>query len=105
MGEALREVLYKMRALPGYNPMETVFRAPNTGNPCSAPGFKTMCGRLMDAASATHAVEHRFTFHDPRAHYTIYYKQRFDDLPDLHANPATMARVYERSRAASRKSA
>lgn len=104
IGAALREVLDRMRLLPGYNPMGAVFRAPKTGNPYSESGFKTMWGRLMDVALAAKVVEHRFTFHDLRAHYTTYYKKRFDTLPDLHADPATTARVYERSREAKRQS-
>lgn len=104
IGAALREVLDRMRLLPGYNPMGAVFRAPKTGNPYSESGFKTMWGRLMDAALAAKVVEHRFTFHDLRAHYTTYYKKRFDTLPELHADPATTARVYERSREAKRQS-
>lgn len=104
IGTALREVLDRMRLLPGYNPMGAVFRAPRTGNPYSESGFKTMWGRLMDDALAAKTVEARFTFHDLRAHYTTYYKKRFDSLPELHADPATTARVYERSREAKRQS-
>lgn len=104
IGTALREVLDRMKLLPGYNPMGAVFRAPKTGNPYSESGFKTMWGRLMDAALASKVVVHRFTFHDLRAHYTTYYKKRFDTLPELHADPATTARVYERSREAKRQS-
>lgn len=104
IGSALREVLERMRELPGYNPMGAVFRAPKTGNPYSESGFKTMWGRLMDAALAEKVIDQRFTFHDLRAHYTTYYKKRFDALPDLHADPSTTARVYERSREVVRKS-
>ncbi|MBF5006301.1 integrase [Diaphorobacter sp. NR2-3-3-1] len=84
--------------------MGAVFRAPKTGNPYSESGFKTMWGRLMDAALESRVIEQRFTFHDLRAHYTTYYKRRFDALPELHADPATTARVYERSREAKRRS-
>lgn len=104
IGTALREVLDKMKALPGYNAMGAVFRAPKTGNPYSESGFKTMWGRLMDAALEEKVIAQRFTFHDLRAHYTTYYKKRFDALPELHADPATTARVYERSREAKRQS-
>ncbi len=104
IGTALREVLDSMKLLPGYNPMGTVFRAPRTGNPYSESGFKTMWGRLMDAALKDKVIEKRFTFHDLRAHYTTYYKKRYDALPELHADPATTARVYERSREAKRRS-
>lgn len=104
VSEALREVLDRMKALPGYNPMGAVFRAPKTNNPYSEAGFKTMWGRLMGAALEAKVIEQRFTFHDLRAHYTTYYKRRYDALPELHADPATTARVYERSRVSKRKS-
>lgn len=104
VSEALREVLDRMKALPGYNPMGAVFRAPKTNNPYSESGFKTMWGRLMDAALQAKVIEQRFTFHDLRAHYTTYYKRRYDTLPELHADPATTARVYERSRVSKRNS-
>ena len=38
-----------------------------------------------------------------RAHYTTYFKLRFGELPELHANPATTAGVYERSKVVSRR--
>lgn len=104
MGDALKAVFDRMRALPGYNPLGAVFRAPKTGNPYSESGFKTMWGRLMDAALADKVVAERFTFHDLRAHYATYYKLQFKELPDMHADPGTTARVYERSREARRKS-
>lgn len=63
-----------------------------------------MWGQLMDGAVSGKVIVQRFTFHNLRAHYTTYYKQRFDALPELHANPATTARVYERSKQAVRKS-
>lgn len=104
IGDALRVVLDRMRNLPGYNSMGAVFRAPKTGNPYSESGFKTMWGRLMDSALLEKIVLKRFTFHDLRAHYTTYYKRQFNALPELHADPGTTARVYERSREVHRKS-
>lgn len=104
IGDALREVLDLMRALPGYSPLGAVFRAPRSGNPYTESGFKSMWGKLMDAAMAAGVVAERFTFHDLRAHYATYYKLKFQALPDMHADPATTARVYERSRVARRKS-
>ena len=104
IGTALQEVLDRMRKLPGFSPLGAVFRAPKTGNPYSESGFKTMWGRLMDAALENRIIEQRFTFHDLRAHYTTYYKRRYDTLPELHADPSTTARVYERSREVKRKS-
>lgn len=98
ISDTLRIVLKRVKALEGYNPMGAVFRAPRTGNPYTDPGFKAMWGRLMLEAIKAGAVAERFTFHDLRAHYTTYFKLKFGALPDLHADPATTAGVYERSR-------
>lgn len=103
ISDALQEVLDRMRAIPGYNPLGAVFRAPRTNNPYSDSGFKAMWGRLMAKALAEKIVATRFTFHDLRAHYTTYFKLRFGDLPEMHADPATTAAVYERSRVVRRK--
>jgi integrase len=102
--EALDAVLERMKQRPGYSPMGAVFAAPLTGNPYTNDGFKSNWQRLMQAAMKAGVVAERFTFHDLRAHYTTYYKLKFGDLPDMHADPATTARVYERSRQARRKS-
>ncbi|MBY4694503.1 hypothetical protein K6W21_10455 [Burkholderia latens] len=40
----------------------------------------------------------RFTFRDLRACYVTQYKAERGALPDLHANPATTARVYDRTK-------
>jgi integrase len=95
---ALQAVLDRMKARPGYNPMGAVFRAPKTGNAYTDRGFKSGWNRLMVAAVAAGIVKERFTFHDLRAHYATYFKLRFGDLPEMHADPATTAKVYERSR-------
>lgn len=100
---ALNAVLDRMRGRPGYNPMGAIFRAPKTGNPYSESGFKAMWNRLMLKALAEGIVTERFTFHDLRAHYTTYYKLEHGHLPEMHANPATTAQVYERTREIKRK--
>lgn len=102
ISEALRAVLDRMR--DGSNPMGPVFRAPRTGNPYSDRGFKTMWNRLIVKAHAEGVIAERFTFHDLRAHYTTYFKLKFGELPEMHADPATTARVYERSREVRRQS-
>lgn len=104
ISDALRAVLDRMKAREGYSAMGPVFAAPRTGNPYSEPGFKAMWARLMDKALADKIVAERFTFHDLRAHYATYYKLEHGDLPEMHANPATTAAVYERSREVRRKS-
>lgn len=101
--EALDRVLARMKARPGYSPMGAVFAAPKTGNPYTDEGFKSVWKRLMAGAMKAGVVAERFTFHDLRAHYATYYKLKFGDLPDMHADPATTARVYERSRQAKRQ--
>lgn len=103
ISDALRAVLARVKALGDYNPMGAVFRAPRTGNPYSEAGFKAMWARLMAAALAEGVVAQRFTFHDLRAHYTTYYKLQFGQLPELHADPATTGRVYERTREVRRR--
>lgn len=95
---ALQAVLDRAKATEGYNHMGPVFRAPKTNNAYSEAGFKTMWNRLMAAAMAEKVIAERFTFHDLRAHYTTYFKLKFGELPELHANPATTAGVYERSK-------
>lgn len=101
---ALQEVLDRMKAMEGYSPMGAVFRAPRTNNAYSEPGFKAMWQRLMQKALDAGVIAERFTFHDLRGHYTTYFKLKFGELPELHADPKTTAGVYERSREVRRKS-
>ncbi|MGJ7553072.1 tyrosine-type recombinase/integrase [Variovorax sp. RB3P1] len=101
---ALQEVLDRMKAMEGYSPMGAVFRAPRTNNAYSEPGFKAMWQRLMQKALNEKVIDERFTFHDLRGHYTTYFKLKFGELPELHADPKTTAGVYERSREVRRKS-
>lgn len=103
VSDALRAVLARMKKLKGYSPMGAVFRAPRTNNPYSEPGFKAMWNRLMLKALAAEVIAERFTFHDLRAYYTTTYKQKFGVLPEIHADPATTARVYDRSQAVTRQ--
>lgn len=104
VSSALQEVLDRMKAMEGYSPMGAVFRAPRTNNVYSEPGFKAMWQRLMQKALDAGVIAERFTFHDLRGHYTTYFKLKFGELPELHADPKTTAGVYERSREVRRKS-
>lgn len=101
--EALDRVLARLKALDGYHPMGPVFRAPKSGAAYRETGFKTMWQRLMNDALAAGVIEERFTFHDLRAHYTTYFKLKFGELPEMHADPGTTAKVYERSREVKRR--
>jgi hypothetical protein len=61
-----------------------------------------MWGKLMREAIAKKIISRRFTFHDLRAHYTTQHTERTGELPDLHQDKATTARVHERSKIARR---
>lgn len=101
--KALDAVLERMKARKTYSPMGAVFASPMTGNPYTDDGFKSNWHRLMAKAIKAGIVSERFTFHDLRAHYTTYFKLKFGELPDMHADPGTTARVYERSKQVKRQ--
>ena len=69
-------------------------------------GFKTLWQRCVLKAIQEKVLtaETCFTFHDLRAHYTTYFKAQFGALPESQANPATTAKVYERSKEVRRQS-
>lgn len=71
----------------------------------TARGFKTLWQRCWESALSEGVVKptDRFTFHDLRAHYATVHKQQTGGLPDLHANPGTTARVYDRNKEVPRK--
>ena len=98
---ALQSLLDRMRALAKDDRLGAVF--PNqSGNAYTDSGFKGMWNKLVVAAVAEKAIETRFTFHDLRAYYVTQYKQQRGALPDLHANPGTTARIYDRSKTINR---
>jgi integrase len=80
---------------------EWVFRN-KFGNPYTAAGFKAMWGKLMNKALEDKVIAKRFTFHDLRAYYATTHKAERGALPDLHKNPATTARIYDRSKTVKR---
>ncbi len=43
------------------------------------------------------------TFHDVRAFFVTEHKRQRGSLPDLHKDPATTARVYDRSKLVNRR--
>jgi site-specific recombinase XerD len=73
------------------------------GNAYTRNGFKAMFGKLMNEAVKQKKIARRFTFHDLRAYYVTQHKQERGHLPDLHANPATTARVYDRTKIVKRR--
>ncbi|MCG1042537.1 tyrosine-type recombinase/integrase [Mycetohabitans sp. B8] len=73
------------------------------GTHYTASGFKAMWSKLMDEALKKEVIAARFTFHDLRAYYVTQHKAVRGALPDLHANPATTARVYDRNKVVRRR--
>jgi integrase len=75
-------------------------------NPYSDKAFKSIWQRCMQDAITTGIITpaQRFTFHSLRSLYTTTYKARTGKLPDLHANPATTASIYDRSTEVPRQS-
>lgn len=73
-------------------------------NPYNARAFKTLWQRCVTLAieQGVLTAHTRFTFHDLRAYYATDHKRRYGALPDLHKNPATTARVYDRSKVVDR---
>lgn len=100
---ALADLFARMRLVVPDARVGAVF--PNsTGGAHAERGFKSAWSRLMAAAIKAGVVTTRFTFHDLRAYYTTQHKAQHGALPDLHSNPATTARVYDRSTEVERKS-
>jgi integrase len=95
ISDAMAELLARLR-LARKNDCQTVF-ANRHGNPYSRSGFKTMWSRLVKSATAAGAISQHFTFHDLRAFYATQHKARTGDQANLHKNPATTARIYDRS--------
>ena len=104
ISQALQELLRVQKADAKFHPDGVVFRAPKSGNAYTEVGFKAMWSKLIAKALAAGIIKQRFTFHDLRAHYTTQHKSRHGKLPEIHANPATTARIYERSRVSKRTS-
>jgi len=73
------------------------------GNPYTDDGFASTWQRAMASALAEKVIPRRFTFHDLRAYYTTQHKAQYGELPELHADTKTTAKVYDRSRISSRK--
>lgn len=99
MSPNLMELLKTIRA--SNTNLNYVFPA-QKGMPYTASGFKGMWGKLKREAKAA-KIEFNATFHDLRAYYATTHKAETGVLPDLHANPQTTARVYDRSKEFKRK--
>ena len=98
----LVDLLARLRALPRASDCLYVFTT-RDGNPYAEDGFTTMWHRTRQEALTQGVIHTKFTFHDLRAYYTTQHKKQYGDLPELHANSATTARVYDRSKSVNRK--
>ena len=105
---ALADLLARMRAISGSNKTGPVFPAAR-GGVYKDRAFKSAWTRLrteaMDCSAGPPVLteETRFTFHDVRAFFVTEHKRLRGNLTDLHKDPATTARVYDRSKEVSRK--
>ncbi len=105
MSAMLLDLMDRMRKLAKDSRHGWVF--PNAkGNAYTAQAFKLGFARLKKAARAAGALsaELNFTFHDLRAFYVTQFKKKHGELPELHADKATTARVYDSSTVVKRKS-
>jgi len=100
--EAMADLVGRMKALPRPSGCLHVFTT-RDGNPYTEAAFTTLWQRVMVKALKEGVIGRRFTFHDLRAYYTTQHKERYGDLPDIHASKATTSRVYDRSKVAARK--
>ena len=103
MGPRMLEFARRLLALPRPDTCLSVF-VNQRGNPMTESGFMTGWQRAMVDALKQGVITRRFTFHDLRAYYTTQHKERYGALPDLHASPATTARVYDRAKVVKRHS-
>lgn len=100
---ALANLFVRLRSLATNDKLGAVF--PNrAGNAYTEHGFKAMWSKLVAKALDEKAIDKRFTFHDLRAYHVTQHKVQRGALPDLHANPGTTARIYDRTREVKRKS-
>ena len=100
---ALAALLTRLRALATNDRLCAVF--PNrAGNCYTEQGFKAMWSKLVLKALEEKAIVKRFTFHDLRSYHVTQHKIQRGALPDLHANPGTTARIYDRTKLVKRDS-
>ena len=104
IGRALSTLLDRLEAI---RQNDCLFVFPNRGgNQYSAKGFKTLWHRCVTEAIKDQVLSAgtRFTFHDLRSHYASKHKRDTGVLPDLHKNPETTARIYDRNKEVRRDS-
>lgn len=104
----LADLLARMRVVSGHDKAGPVFPAAR-GGAYKDRAFKSAWARLMAEAMDASAgppvlvAEVKFTFHDLRAFFVTEHKRQRGNLPDLHKDPATTARVYDRTKEVNRR--
>ncbi|WP_244099619.1 hypothetical protein [Burkholderia pyrrocinia] len=98
----LAKLLDRLKAVRGDKDCLYVFTT-KFGTHYTRDGFKGFWGKLMNEAFEEKVIANRFTFHDLHAYYATQHKNECGALPDLHANPATTARAYDRNKIVKRK--
>ncbi len=75
-------------------------------NAYTSDGFETLWQRCVKKALSEGILteENRFTFHDLRSFYATKHKKTTGSLPDMHKNPETTARIYDRNKVVKRAS-
>ncbi|WP_150112412.1 tyrosine-type recombinase/integrase [Ferrovum myxofaciens] len=95
-------LLDRLRGLAADSRVGYVFPT-RDGNAYTDHGFKALWSKLVKKAMEEKVVTERFTFHDLRAYHVTQYRKQSGMLPDLHSNPATTARVYDRAKEVKRR--
>lgn len=105
MSTMLQDLMARIRAISDDTRMGWVFRNAD-GNAYTAQAFKLGFNRLKKKAvkEGVTTKEENFTFHDLRAYFVTQFKKRHKKLPELHADPATTAKIYDSSTVIERKS-
>ncbi len=92
----LADLIARLRLLAKDDRHGLVF--PNSqGNAYTAQSFKLAFNRLKKMAKAKANIDLEFTFHDLRSYFVTAFKAKHNSLPQLHADPATTARIYDAS--------
>lgn len=73
------------------------------GNAYTAQAFKLGFARLKAAARKAGKLPKNFTMHDLRHYFVTEYKRKNRELPELHADSATTARIYDDSKEVNRR--
>ena len=101
ISDALQDLIVRLKSI--YKGGLYVFPT-QRGSYYTASGFKGMWGKLVTQAKDLKVIEGGFTFHDLRAYYVTQFKRSNDGrLPDIHANPQTTARIYDRTKEVKRR--